>query len=112
MKLAALIALLSASIAHANLIDLTPGGFNLVEPWPDPVAQFFEQIACGTEFLAGANINGNQVYWSPFTIFGDDHFDIDPNGTTLESDGTLSVPATSRGTFPGGRREYGPSLRT
>ena len=36
-----LIALTSG--AHGNLIDLTPGGFNINEPWPQPVIQFFNQ---------------------------------------------------------------------
>lgn len=71
--------ILSTSIAHATLIDLTPGGFNLSDPWPTPVIQFFGYYGQSLENLAGANINGNQVDWSPFTPFGEDHFDINLN---------------------------------
>jgi|tagenome__1003787_1003787.scaffolds.fasta_scaffold20405520_2 hypothetical protein len=71
-----LIALTSG--AHGNLIDLTPGGFNINEPWPQPVIQFFNQFDNGNgfQFLAGANIQDGQVVWSPFTIFGSDNFGI------------------------------------
>jgi hypothetical protein len=72
-----LIALTSG--AHANLIDLTPGAFNINEPWPQPVIQFFSHQfgnGNGFQFLAGANIKDGQVVWSPFTIFGSDNFGI------------------------------------
>jgi hypothetical protein len=71
-------ALALASSAHATLIDLTPGGFNINGPWPQPVIQFFNQFGRGNgfQYLSGANIEGGQVGWSPFTIFGSDNFGI------------------------------------
>ena len=71
--------LATATLAHADQIglkDLTPGGFNYRDPWPKNVAHFFGQYQFGLRNLAGANIVDGQVIWSPFTIFGDDHFDI------------------------------------
>jgi hypothetical protein len=75
--------LLSATLAHANLIDLTPGGFDFNQPWPQPVLYFFGNVGLRFEQLAGANITNGQVIWSPFEPFGDNLFDI-----TLHSGGT------------------------
>jgi hypothetical protein len=70
-------ALALASSAHATLIDLTPGGFNINQPWPQPVLQFFNHVGRnGVQYLAGANIDGGRVVWSPFTIFGSDNLGI------------------------------------
>jgi opacity protein-like surface antigen len=72
------VALLATSAAHANLIDLTPGGW----AWdniPPVVQQFFQQWNHGqTLIIAGANVNGTQVDWSPFTLFGAANFSIEP----------------------------------
>jgi hypothetical protein len=78
MKIKLIISALAlANSAHATLIDLTPGGFNINQPWPQPVLQFFNHIGRnGFQCLAGANIDGGQVVWSPFTIFGSDNFGI------------------------------------
>lgn len=76
-KLTIIAALAVAQSAHATLIDLTPGGFNINQPWPQPVRQFFNHAGRnGFHYLAGANIDGGQVVWSPFTIFGSDNFGI------------------------------------
>jgi hypothetical protein len=77
-KLITLIILATISIARANLIDLTPGGFNYANI-PPVVDNFFRDYGLGLHNIAGANIINNQPVWSPFTIFGDDHFDITMN---------------------------------
>jgi len=77
---------LSATLARANLIDLTPGGFDLTKPFPTVVQQFFGQygVRPGTmQNLAGANIVNGQPVWSPFTPFGPPNF-----GLTLNPSGT------------------------
>jgi hypothetical protein len=77
---------LSETLARANLIDLTPGGFDLTKPLPTVVQDFFGRygIKDGTmQNLAGANIVNGQPVWSPFTLFNNDHF-----GLTLNADGT------------------------
>jgi hypothetical protein len=75
---------LSATLAHATLIDLTLGGFDLTKPFPKVVADFFGQYyTAGQKNLAGANIVNGQPVWSPFTIFNSDHF-----GISLNADGT------------------------
>jgi len=76
MKTTAAILIATTALAHADLIDLTPNGFNIGEPWPEPVVQFFHAYQHGQQNLAGANLNGNQVTWSPFTLFGPDNFSI------------------------------------
>ena len=77
---------LSATLARATLIDLTPGGFDLTQPFPIVVQRFFGQYGPnGLQNIAGANIVNGHVIWSPFTLFGDDHFDLtlnDPSGTS------------------------------
>jgi len=85
-KITAVIAavLLSASLTRANLIDLTPGGFDLTQPFPIAVQQFFARYGEGMQNLAAASVVNGQVQWSPFTPFGDDHFDLalNPGGTS------------------------------
>lgn len=70
--------LVSAATSQANLIDLTPGGFawnNL----PPVFEQFLQRWNHGdTLIIAGANIDGTTVDWSPFCIFGPDNFGINP----------------------------------
>jgi hypothetical protein len=66
--------LLAAGSAHATLIDVTPGGFSLLNPPPI----FFTVVALPQ--LAGANINGTQVVWSPFEPFGPNQFSITTDG--------------------------------
>ena len=77
-KLAILVLILSAATSQANLIDLTPGGFawnNL----PPVFEQFLQRWNHGdTLIIAGANINGTTVNWSPFTLFGPPNFGINP----------------------------------
>ena len=77
MKTTILILLATISIARANLIDLTPGGFDLTQPFPTVVEKFFASYG-HMQNIAGANIVNGVPVWSPFTIFGDDHFDITP----------------------------------
>jgi len=79
---------ISATLAHANLIDLTPGGFDLTKPWPQVVANFFEQYSFERmQNIAGANIKINgQLKWSTYTVFGDDRFDITLNPTATGAD--------------------------
>jgi hypothetical protein len=79
-KLTILALCVSALTAQADLIDLTPGGFawnNL----PPVFEQFLQRWNHGsTMIIAGANIDGTTVNWSPFCIFGPDNFGIDPQG--------------------------------
>ena len=78
---------LSTTLAHANLIDLTPGGFDLRQPFPTVVANFFARYRPGgMENIAGTNIINGQVIWSPFTVFGGDRFDITLNPTATGAD--------------------------
>jgi hypothetical protein len=63
----------SAQQTHATLIEVTPGGFN-IDQNPPPI--FFEVLALPS--LAGANINGTQVVWSPFEPFGRTSFPLRP----------------------------------
>jgi len=62
---------------HADLIDLTPGGFSFANEPPAFVAFLQEWIHGQTVLIAGANIDGNTVTWSPFTMFGPPNFSID-----------------------------------
>lgn len=91
-KLAVIIALCVTASAHANLIDLTPGGFDLTEPLPTVVANFFRNYGHGMQNIAGALIVNRQPEWSPFTIFGDDQFNLslNPDGTGADIDWDLS----------------------
>jgi hypothetical protein len=66
--------LVAASRAHATLIDVTPGGFSLLNRPPI----FFTVVALPQ--LAGVNINGTQVVWSPFEPFGPNQFSITTDG--------------------------------
>jgi hypothetical protein len=71
-------ALLATSAAHASLIDLTPGGFSW-DNQPPVFSNWLYHIQSRTSFLiAGANINGSEVQWSPYTMFGPDNFKIAP----------------------------------
>jgi VPDSG-CTERM motif len=73
-------ALLASSVANAILIDLTPGGF----AWNNRPAVFDKFLRDWnhevTTLIAGANINGTTVNWSPFTLFGPANFSIVPQG--------------------------------
>lgn len=71
---------MSASLGKGSLIDLTPGGFDINNPWPPEVARFFEAYHHGMQNLSGANIDGSQVTWSPFTMFGPANFGIQTDG--------------------------------
>jgi hypothetical protein len=67
------------SSIHATLIDLTPGGFawnNL----PPVFERFLRDWNRTTILIAGTNISGNTVNWSPFTLFGPDNFSIEAQG--------------------------------
>ena len=66
----------TASISQATLIDLTPGGFSENKP-----PQVFYDLILHHSQIAGANINGNTVNWSPFEPLGPNEFSITPLGT-------------------------------
>ncbi|HEV3100143.1 MAG TPA: hypothetical protein VGY75_10570 [Candidatus Udaeobacter sp.] len=76
MKTKLLLIALLVSGAHAALVDLTPGGFS--ENNAPPV--FFWLLNTQMQ-IAGANISGNQVTWSPFEPLGANQFSIAPFGT-------------------------------
>jgi hypothetical protein len=83
---------ITTSFVCANLIDLTPGGFDLTQPFPTAVANFFARyVPGGMENIAGANIVNGQPVWSPFTPFGSDHFGLmlNVNGTGAKADWNL-----------------------
>jgi hypothetical protein len=84
-KLIALALFCFAPIAHATLIDLTPGGFSELNTPPNVAFVF------GLPFLAGANINGNTVNWSPFVPFGPNEFSITPLGANAIISWDLSL---------------------
>lgn len=90
--LIAIIALCVTASAHANLIDLTPGGFDLTQPFPVVVANFFRNYGHGMQNIAGALVVNGQPEWSPFTLFGDDQFDLtlNPEGTGADVGWDLS----------------------
>jgi|SRR4030095_8177122 hypothetical protein len=73
-------ALLSSSVANATLIDLTPGGFawNNRPPVFDKFLRDWNHKV--TNLIAGANIDGTTVNWSPFTLYGPANFSIVPQG--------------------------------
>jgi hypothetical protein len=80
-KLVMLTLLATSTLAHATLIDLTPGGFSVNNP-PPAYLQFLKQwLKPATFLIPGANINGSQVDWSPFCLFGPANFSIDSHGT-------------------------------
>jgi hypothetical protein len=80
-KLVMLTLLATSTLAHATLIDLTPGGFSVNNP-PPAYLQFLKQwLKPATFLIAGANINGSQVDWSPFCLFGPANFSIDSQRT-------------------------------
>ena len=86
---------LSATLAHANLIDLTPGGFDLTQTFPTVVANFFAQYRPNRmQNIAGTNIINGQVIWSPFTVFGGDRFDITLNPTATGADVDWNLTGT------------------
>jgi hypothetical protein len=71
MKTSLAILLISITSALGTLIDLTPGGFN--ENNPPPI---FFSLLNNEQIVAGANIDGTSVVWSPFTLFGPANFSI------------------------------------
>ena len=71
--------LLSATLGRATLIDLTPGGFDLTQPWPEAVLRFFG-FYNGMQYIAGANIVDGHPDWSPFTLFGPEEFSMTLDG--------------------------------
>ena len=80
----------TASLAHANLIDLTPGGFSFSNEPPAYVEFVQLVLRQGTILIAGANISGNQVDWSPYTLFGPANFGISPNGASANTTWNLT----------------------
>jgi hypothetical protein len=76
MKKLMLIIAVAASTAQASLIDMTPGGFNIGE---NPPPLFWQVLII--RHLAGANIYGNEVVWSPYEPFGPSEFFINSFGT-------------------------------
>ncbi len=79
---------------HATLIDLTPDGFSYLDPWPTVVSNFFGDYGLGLQNLAGANIVNNQPVWSPFTIFGNDHFSLEMNALGTGADVSWDLTGT------------------
>ena len=73
-----IVALLStASLAHATLIDLTPGGFSLLN-LPPVVVQWEQYIQQqGIFVIAHADVSGNTVTWFP-GLLGPPNFNVDP----------------------------------
>jgi hypothetical protein len=70
-------ALLASSVAHATLIDLTPGGFSLLN-LPPVVIQWEQTIGQeGIFVIAHADITGNTVAWYP-GLLGEPNFSVDP----------------------------------
>jgi hypothetical protein len=88
-KLIVMLAVSLAASAQATLIDETPGGFNVNNAPP----LFFQVLDLPQ--LAGANINGTQVIWSPFEPFGPNEFSIITNGI----DASVSWDLTSTNGF-------------
>jgi hypothetical protein len=92
-------ALLASSVANATLIDLTPGGF----AWNNRPAVFDKFLRDWnhevTNLIAGANINGTTVNWSPFILFGPANFSIVPQGPNANTDGYFMqyIWVTSKG---------------
>lgn len=73
-------ALLATSATHANLIDLTPGGFSTLNP-PPVVVQWEQTIFLQHIFvIAHADIVGNNVSWHPLFPLGGSNFSVDPQG--------------------------------
>ena len=90
-KLTILLCALAGTV-HATLIDLTPGGFDFHQPLPTVVSNFFGQYGLNMQNIAGFNIVNGQPAWSPFTVFGSDHFSLSTNalGTGADVDWDLS----------------------
>jgi VPDSG-CTERM motif len=72
------------SSVHATLIDLTPGGFAWNNRPPVFERFLFDWNHRTTSIIAGANINGSTVNWSPFTLFGPNNFSINPEGPNAD----------------------------
>jgi hypothetical protein len=68
--------LATANSSHATLIDLTPGGFPIGNAPP-----IYNELLTQHSQIAGANINGSSVIWSPFEPFGRNEFSITSLGT-------------------------------
>src|SRR6266478_5901525 len=91
----AILLIAMASVAHANLIDLTPGGF-LSQGVPPPVVLDFLQRVNNTTFaIADATINGGNVTWISGFPLGADNMTVIPNGT----DALLSWSLTDTGGY-------------
>src|SRR6266403_809139 len=94
-KLAALL-IATASVAHANLIDLTPGGFSLLN-LPPVVVQWEQYIQQHGIFpIAHADITGNTVTWVP-GLLGPPNFNVDP--MTQNAGVTWNLTNVSGGQF-------------
>ncbi len=66
-----------SATAHATLIDLTPGGFSLLN-LPPVVIQWEQTIQQqGIFVIAHADITGNTVAWYP-GLLGEPNFSVDP----------------------------------
>jgi protein with PEP-CTERM/exosortase system signal len=91
--------LLSASLTRANLIDLTPGGFDLSGPLPQPVLQFFRGPIAN--LLAGGNVENGSFVWSPFTPFGPGNFSVNLNAALTGADVGWNLNGTGTPPFFG-----------
>jgi hypothetical protein len=88
-KLIVMLAVLVAASAQATLKDETPGGFTTDNP------PLLYGRVLHIQQLAGANIFGSQVVWSPFEPFGPNQFSIITNGIN----GTVSWNLTQTDGF-------------
>lgn len=75
-----------------SLIDITPNGFDE----NNPPQQFFD-VVTHFKIIAGAEIENNQVTWSPFLTFGSNNFIVTPFDSVTHV--TWSVPDGYRCTF-------------
>jgi len=78
MPVTVVIGALLVSSVHADLIDLTPGGFSLLNV-PPVVIQWEQTIQQqGIFVIAHADISGNTATWVPFLPLGGSNFTVDP----------------------------------
>lgn len=80
MKQILLILIATTTLAHANLIDR--GTFDLTQPFPQVLVDFFAGYGGHQQNIAGVNLINGQLKWSPFTIFNTDHFSLTLDGST------------------------------
>lgn len=84
MKKILLILIASASLAHAIPMDglVDRGTFNLTQPFPQVLIDFFAGYGGHQQNIAGVNVDHGVINWSPFTLFNTDHFSLTLDGST------------------------------